>query len=432
MGVAVGDYDADGDADVYCNDAGPNQLYRNNGDGTFSPATAEAGVGNGDRIGAGVNFLDMDADGDLDLFVANYLDFRYDRHEVVTIDGVPAYVSPDHYDPVPNTLYRNEGDGTFRDVTQESGIAQHASWGMGTVCADYDIDGDTDVFVANDVSANFLFENDGRGNFTEVGAVAGVAYDGFGSPQGSMGVDCGDYNRDGLLDFYQTSYQMQHAVLYKNFGSGLFQDVTAATGAGEGTFPHVTWGTGFADFDNDGDRDLFVACGHLQDNIEHYDKSTAYEAPNLLLLNSGDGHFTNVSDRAGDGLLVRRSSRGAALDDLDQDGDTDIVVLNSRTSSTVLRNDSAAGNHWLQLRLVGTRTNRDGVGARVQVMAGDLVQVDEVHSGRGYQSHFGSRLHFGLGPRRRVDRVEVHWIGGGIDVRENVDADQVLTIIERP
>ena len=301
---------------------------------------------------------------------------------------------------------------------------------MGMVSADYDNDGDTDVFVANDVSANFLFQNDGQGKFEEVGLTAGVAYDVFGSPQGSMGVDCGDYDNDGLLDFYQTSYQLQHAVLYRNFGAGMFQDVSAATGAGEGTVPNVTWGSGFVDFDNDGHRDLFVACGHLQDNIESYDRTTSYFARNILLRNTGDGQFVNVSDRAGDGMQVKLSSRGAAFDDLDNDGDIDVVVLNSRREPTVLRNDSPRGNHWLQVRLVGVKTNRDGVGAQVRVTAGDLAQIDEVHSGRGYQSHYGTRLHFGLSRHGRVDRIEVRWIGGGVDVFENVPADRLVTIVE--
>jgi len=327
-------------------------------------------------------------------------------------------------------LYRNNGDGTFTDVSKASGIARHASWGMGMVCADYDNDGDTDIFVANDVSRNFLFRNDGKGRFEEVALVSGVAVDSRGQEQGSMGVDCGDYDNDGRLDFYQTSYETQLAVLFRNVGSGSFDDVTLVTRAGLGTRAKVTWGDGLVDFDNDGDRDIFIACGHLQDNVEKYNDAGEYHATNVLLMNTGKGKFADISDKCGDGLAVKLSSRGAAFNDLDNDGDIDAVILNSRREPTILRNDSPTKNHWLQIRLRGTKTNRDGVGARVKVVAGKLTQIDEVHSGRGYQSHFGMRLHFGLGKLDRIDRVEVRWIGGDVDVLKNVRVDQVLKITE--
>jgi len=430
LGVAAADYDNDGDLDLYLNNYGPNVLYRNNGNGTFSDVTSQAGVANGHRVGAGTCFLDVDNDGDLDLFVSNYLLFSEERHTTITHSGFPAYVGPTHYPADPDTLYRNNGDGTFTDVSEESGIAAHTGWGMGTVCADYDNDGDTDIFIANDLCENFLFQNDGTGKFEEVGLVSGAGYDLSGQEQGSMGVDCGDYDNDGWLDFYQTSYQRQWAILFKNLGGGLLEDVTADTGAGADTLTNVTWGNGFVDFDNDGDRDIFVACGHLHDNADRFDDTTRYHARNVLVMNTGDGKFVNVSDQAGDGMHVKLSSRGAAFDDLDNDGDVDAVILNSRREPTILRNDSPAGHHWLQIRLRGVCSNRDGVGAHVKVIAGDLTQIDEVHSGRGYQSHYGMRLHFGLGPRDRVDRVEVRWIGGGLDVLKDVTVDRVLTIIE--
>ncbi len=430
LGVAAGDYDDDGDLDLYLNNHGPNVLYRNNGDGTFTDVTAAAGVGNGDKVGAGASFFDFDQDGDLDLYVANYLKFSYDAHVPATLHGVAMYADPGHYPPLPDTLYRNNGDGTFTDVSTESGIGAHPGWGMGTVCCDYDDDGDPDVFVANDVSENFLFQNDGTGKFEEVGLMAGVAYDVDGLEHGSMGVDCADFDNDGRFDFHVTSYQHQLATLYKNLGDGLFEDVTVSTGAGAGTLAAVTWGNGLVDLDNDGDRDLFIACGHPQDNVESFDDTSTYMTRNVVLMNTGNGRFVNVSDRCGDGLAVKLSSRAAAFDDLDNDGDLDVVILNARRQPTILRNDSPNENHWLQIRLRGTRTNRDGVGARVKVTAGDLTQIDEVHSGRGYQSHYGTRLHFGLGKRNRVDRIEVRWIGGGVDVVENIAADQRVTITE--
>jgi len=428
LGVCAGDYDNDGDQDLYLNNYGANVLYRNNGDGTFTDVTDKARVANGRKVGAGACFLDIDKDGDLDLYVANYLKFSYETHKVRQIRGVPVYTKA--FPPEADTLYRNNGDGTFTDVSKASGIANHLGWGMGMVCADYDDDGDTDIFVANDISMNFLFRNDGKGKFEEVALTCGVAVDGMGTAQGSMGVDCGDYDNDGRLDFHQTSYSRQLAVLYRNVGSGFFEDVTLVSRAGTGTRVKVTWGHGFVDFDNDGDRDIFVACGHLQDNVEKYDDAMEYHAKNVLLMNTGKGKFANISDKCGSGLAVKLSSRGAAFNDLDNDGDVDAVVLNSRREPTILRNDSPAKNHWLQIRLRGTKTNRDGIGARVKVVSGKLTQIGEVHSGQGYQSHYGMRLHFGLGKLDRVDRVEVRWIGGGVDVLENVRVDQVLRIAE--
>jgi len=431
LGVAVGDYDNDGYQDIYLNNFGQNVLYRNNGNGTFTDVAKQAGVEDSPpHIGAGACFFDMDKDGDLDLFVSHYLEFSYDKHVTTTTMGIPVYANPRFYRPVPNVLYRNNGDGTFTDVSLESGIGQHAGYGMGTVCADFDNDGDTDIFIANDVSENFLFKNDGKGKFEEVGVETGFAYDGQGDEQGSMGVDCGDYNNDGWLDFYVTSYHRQLATLYRNIEGDAFEDVTLATGAGAGTLQNVTWGCSFVDFDNDGDRDIFVACGHLQDNVELYDDTTSYYAQNILLMNTGDGKFVDVSQKSGDGMKVKLSSRGAGFDDLDNDGDVDVVILNSRREPTILRNDSPAKGHLLQVRLKGVKTNRDGVGARVKVTAGNLLLVDEIHSGRGYQSHYGSRLYFGLGGRTKVDRIEVRWIGGGVDVFENIAVDQLVTLTE--
>jgi len=431
LGVCAGDYDNDGDLDLYLNNYGPNVLYRNNGDGTFTDVTQEAGVDAGHEVGAGACFLDMDGDGDLDLYVSNYVDFTYEAHDVSLIWGHPTYVGPRFYPPVPDVLYRNNGDGTFTDVTAASGVAGYNSAGMGTICADYDSDGDTDIIVGSDLRGNLVYENDGKGRFREVGLIAGLAYDAQGVPQGTMGIECADYDNDGRLDFHMTSYQRQLATLYNNAGDGLFEDVTRRTNAGAGSYAHVTWGNGVIDFDNDGDRDIFIACGHLIDNVDTFDGTTSYRARNLVLMNNGRGRFEDVSDQCGDGLAPKLSSRGAAFGDLDNDGDVDVVVLNSRQRPTILRNDSPQANHWLQVRLRGTKTNRDGIGARVTVVAGDLTQIDEVHSGRGYQSDYGKRLCFGLGTRERVDRIEVRWIGGGLDVVRDVRADRLVTITEQ-
>lgn len=434
LGVAVADYDGDGDPDIYVGNFGPNVMYRNNGNGTFTEVARQAGTDHADpqKVGAGVGFLDMDGDGDLDLIVANYLQFSYDMQIRNAIRGVPIYPDPSRFPPWPSNLFRNNGDGSFTDVSEESGVGLHAGRGMGIVCADYDDDGDTDIFVNNDGDpGNFLFRNDGTGKFEEIGAFSGTAFSYSGLAYGSMGVDCGDYDNDRRLDFFVTSYQRQTATLFRNLGNDLFDDVTQTTGAGIGSFNQVTWGCGLVDFDNDGHKDIFYACGHLIDNIDQLDDTTSYLAPPQLLRNNGDGTFDNISETMGDAAGMPSVGRGAGFDDLDNDGRIDVVILNSRRAPTILRNESENANHWLQIHVRGTKTNRDGVGARVTVAAGDLVQIDEVHSGRGYQSHFGSRLHFGLGSRDHVDRIEVRWIGGGVDVVKNVAVDQLLTITEQ-
>jgi hypothetical protein len=430
LGVAAGDYDNDGDLDLYVNNYGPNVLYRNNGNGTFTDVTKQAGVANGHKVGAAAFFLDMDKDGDLDLFVTNYLKFTYQNHLMRTSKGIPKYAGPMDFPPMPNDLFRNDGDGTFTNISEKSGVAEHKGWGMGGVCADYDNDGDTDVYIANDVAANFLFDNDGTGKFEEVGLLAGLAYDIQGNEHGSMGIDCGDYDNDGRLDFYQTSYSLELATLYKNLGDRMFEDVTIVTGAGAGTLSHVTWGNSFVDFDNDGDRDIFITCGHLQDNVELYNDTATTLSRNIILMNTGNGKYVDISNQSGDGMKVKLRSRGAAFDDLDNDGDIDVVILNSRAEPTILRNDSLSKGHWIQVRLRGTKSNRNGVGAQVKVVAGDLTLLDEVHSGRGYQSHYGMRLHFGLGNREKINRIEVRWIGGGIDTLKDITVDQILTITE--
>jgi hypothetical protein len=430
LGVCTGDYDNDGDPDIYLNNYGPNVLYQNNGNGTFTDATRAAGLELDNHFGAGACFLDADGDGDLDLFVANYVDFNLQRHHTSFMNGYPAYVGPLSYPPTTNHFYRNNGNGTFTEASVSSGVAGHSGSGMGVIVADYDNDGDSDLVVGNDLRANFVFQNDGAGRFKEGGLASGLAYDALGNVQGTMGVECADWNNDGWLDFYMTSYQRQLSTLYQNRGGILFEDVTRSTGAGTDTYAQVTWGTGLVDFDNDGHRDIFIACGHLLDNVELFDQTTSYEARNILLRNNRNGKFINVSDASGDGLLPKLSSRGAAFDDLDNDGDIDVVVLNSRRESSILRNDSSPTNHWIQVQLRGTKTNRDGIGARVTVTAGDLTQIDEVHSGRSYQSDFGKRLQFGLGPRQKVDQVRVQWIGGGVDLIREPGVDRLVTIVE--
>lgn len=429
LGVTAADFDNDGDQDLYVNNFGPNVLYRNNGDGTFSDVTGQAGVGNGDKVGAGVCFLDTDADSDLDLYVANYVNFTYENHVPIVIKGKTFQAGPQYYRPVPDTLYRNNGDGTFTDVSGPSGIGSVAGPGMGMVCGDFDDDADTDVFVCNDGQPNFLFRNDGTGKFQEVGLIAGVAYDFSGKENSSMGVDCGDYDNDGRLDMFMTDYQGEMPVLYHNLGDGFFEDATSFARITNALFPVVSWGNGLVDFDSDGDRDLYIACGHF-DRIQDIDDRTAQRVPNFLLMNTGDGKFLDVSRRCGNGLDVVESSRGTGFDDLDNDGDVDVVVLNSHAPPTIIRNESDTGHHWLQVQLRGVKSNRDGVGARVRVIAGDLVQVAEVHSGRGYQSHSGMRLHFGLRQQDNISCIEVRWLGGAVETFSGFGVDRLVTLEE--
>ena len=430
LGICVGDYDNDGHADLYLNNFGPNVLYRNNGGGTFSDVTAKAGVSNGSEVGAGTCFLDIDNDGDLDLFVANYIQYRPEDNKQRIVNGHPAYPGPMLFGPASDTLYRNNGDGTFTDISQASGIANHKGTSMGAIASDYDGDGDTDIIVGNDAMGNYVYQNDGSGSFQEVGLLTGLAYDLHGQGQGTMGVECADYDNDGLLDFYMTSYQKQWATLYKNLGQGYFSDVTMMTGAGIETLPRVTWGTGLVDFDNDGHRDIYIACGHLQDNIGLWDDSGTYRSPNVFLANNGNGKFISASKAAGPGLKPIGSSRGAAFDDLDNDGDVDVVILNSRQAPTILKNASNTDNAWLRVHLRGTKSNRDGVGAMIKVTVGDKHYIDEVRSGRGYQSAYQSQPHFGLGKTSTIQQIEVTWPSGAYDVFQKVPPNQLYKVTE--
>nr|MCU0979598.1 CRTAC1 family protein [Pirellulaceae bacterium] len=344
--------------------------------------------------------------------------------------GRAWYPGPRDFPPQPNRLYRNQGDGSFADVTDTSGIGRHAGSGMGTICFDFDQDGDTDIFVCNDQALNFLFENDGQGRFREVALEAGVACNYAGEPVGSMGADSGDYDHDGWTDLFMTDFQRQKPILFHGLGHGAFEDATLPTGTAVGSFPYVKWGCGMVDFDNDGFEDIFLGCGHLGPGLDETADRTAYQVRPILLRNLDGRRFTDVSAASGDGLQVQVVARGIGCDDLDNDGRVDLVLLSSRHDAVVLRNESPGQQHWTELRLLGRQGNRDAVGSRVRLTAGPLVQTAEVHSGRSYQSHFGSRLHFGLGPHDRLDRLEIHWHGGPVETLENLPANRLLTIAQ--
>ncbi len=443
MGVVAGDFDNDGDEDLYVTNYGANVLFRNEARMRFSDTSKAAGVGDS-RWGVGSAFLDYDNDGDLDLYVANYLDFeladaeRELRPYLAREAGgtaIVGYPHPDNFNGVPDVLYRNDGGGVFADVTKEAGVFNPNGKGMGLACADYDNDGDMDIFVANDQTENFLYRNNADGTFTDVGLASGMAYDRDGRTQSGMGSDFGDYNNDGLPDMILTVYQGESNALYLNEGRGFFSDVAFPADLAVPSLPYVSWGTAFFDYDNDGYRDIFVANGHVLDNVEEFDSSSRYAQPNQIFRNLGADagrrwRFQDVSAAVGIAVSEAHPSRGAAFGDYDIDGDIDIFVLNLNESATLLRNDGGNHNHWLRVKTAGTHGNRNGIGARVRVEAGDLVLTDQVVSGGSYLSHSDLKLSFGLGSREGADRIEVRWPSGIVDVLVDVKANQVITVLE--
>jgi hypothetical protein len=429
----VADYDNDGYEDIFITGYGQNWLLHNNGDGTFTDVTEKAGLGHSSYpgcVGAGCAFLDYDRDGNLDLYVGHYLKFDEATWKPWTLKNVPAYCNPRSFPPVASQLFHNNGDGTFTDVSESSGIGRYNGYAMGVVCSDFDNDGWPDIFVGNDVMENFLFRNKGDGTFEEIGLPAGVAYDQYGDPLGSMGVNVGDYDGDGRPDIIVTDYQGKLTTLYRNLGNMQFQDVTVPTGAGTGSFALVRWGCGLVDFDNDGVPEIFTSAGHLQDSVEQYDRTTTYKERSLLL-QQRSGRFVDVTAGSGAIMATVESSRGAVFGDLNNDGKIDIVMLNARTRPTLMMNETATTNHWVLLKLIGVKSNRSAVGAVARLTAGGRIQVDEVRAGRGYQSAEDLRLHFGLGSTPVIERLEVRWPSQATNVWTNLAADRVIELREK-
>ncbi len=409
MGVVVADFDEDGDPDLFLSNYGVNRLYINQGDGRFCEAAEAIGVVGLFRFGAGNTFFDMDGDGDLDLYCASYVEFTYSQYKVRTIAGHQFHTGPVDYPPAADFLYRNNGDGTFSDVSQATGIAALKAPGMGVLSADFDGDGDFDLFVANDQFANFLLTNDGTGNFVDDGLIAGIGYDLQGKANGNMGVDYADMDGDGLLDLVTTTYQSEMPVYYRAVASGLFIDSTSLAKIDPTLTAHVTWGIGGVDFDNDGDRDLYIACGHFLDNIRFIDDRTDVKVINFLLANDGQGRFRNVTKTAGSAMQVVESSRATGFDDLDNDGAVDVVVLNFNAAPTLARTTAPAAHNALTVELMGTQSNRDAIGSRVTVFdETGRSQAQVVLAGRGYESSYGKRLYFGAGESQFVD-MQVLW-----------------------
>jgi hypothetical protein len=440
MGVAVGDYDNDGFPDLLVLGYGRCILYHNNGDGTFTDVTLRAGVENAGRWASSAAWFDYDNDGRLDLVIANYVDWSPERNFYCGDQGpgMRSYCHPDDFRGQPPTLYHNNGDGTFTDVSKSSGIGTKGGNGLGVVTFDYDNDGWQDIFIANDHMPNFLFHNNRDGTFREVGYAAGVAVSADGLFEAGMGTDAADATGSGRMDLTVTHLDMQLARFYQNLGDQTFDDATLRSKIGYATYHMSGFGTRFMDYDNDGARDLFMANGHVLDNIARYHADTQYAETKLMFRNNGRGIFENVSDLLGPDFQLPRVSRGAAVADFDNDGDLDILVNNNGQAPQLLRNDGGNTNHWLELLLIGTKSNRDGVGARVKLSAGDLMLYDQRKGGMSYQSAQDPRLHFGLGPRSNVAAIEILWPSGNVTKLTNLKSDQIIAIkegvgvVERP
>jgi enediyne biosynthesis protein E4 len=432
MGVAVGDFNNDGFPDLLVLGYGRCILYRNNGDGTFTDITAKAGVENRGRWASSAAWFDYDNDGRLDLVIANYLDWSPDKNFYCgdRAPGMRSYCHPDVYFGQPPALFHNEGDGTFTDVSKSSGVGAKAANGLGVVTFDYDNDGWQDIFIANDSMPNSLFHNNRDGTFREVAYPAGVAVSSDGKSEAGMGVDAADLSGNGRLDLIVTHLDQQLARLYRNMGNQGFDDATLRSKIGFATFHLSGFGARFFDYDNDGARDLFIANGHVLDNIQLYNADVRYAEPKLVFRNSGKGNFENVSDQLGPDLRLPRVSRGVAVGDFDNDGDLDVLVSNNGQAPQLLRNDGGNTNHWLQILLIGAKSNRDGVGARVKAIAGDLVLYDQKKGGMSYQSAQDPRLHFGLGVRTNIDSIEINWPSGIITKLTDLKSDQIIAVKE--
>ena len=427
MAAAAGDVDNDGDVDLYVANFGQDILYRNNGDGTFTDITEAAGIDN-DLWGIAAVYLDFDVDGDLDIFIVNYLVYELSM-PVTTFKGIIGYGHPRSYEGTADVLYENNGNGTFTNIAEAAGVTNPTEGrGMAAVVCDYDNDGFPDIYVTNDTNRNFLYHNNGDGTFTDESLFIGVGYDEKGVAEGSMGVDSGDYNGDGWFDFIIAN--SEKATLYKNEEGLFFTDTTADSGLEQPTLPFVGFSPLFLDYDNDGHLDLFCANGHPQDVIEILMDHETYAQRDQMFRNSGDGTYEDVSETAGAYFTEALVGRAAATADYDNDGDTDIVVMNSNQRAVLLRNDGGNPKNWLGIKLIGTRSNRDGIGAKVTVVTGDMTQIREVKSGSSYASGSDTRLLFGLAAHRHVEKITIVWQSGAVQVLEDVSVNQILRVVE--
>jgi hypothetical protein len=433
FGCVAGDVDGDGDRDLYVTHYGPDVLYRNRGDGTFADVSAAAGVGD-PLWSTSAGMADADGDSDLDLYVANYVDFALENH-LYCGENRPGYRTvchPKNYDSQPDVLYRNRGDGTFEDVSARAGVVDRDGKGLGVVWGDYDDDGDQDIYVANDDTPNFLWRNRGDGTFEEVGGPAGVALSEDGVPQAGMGTDMADYDGDGRLDIIVTNLAEETNELYRNDGGGLFSDRTFVSGIGPASLLFLGFGTFFFDPDHDGDLDLFVANGHIIDNIALYSDTITFEQPMHLYRNLGDGRFAPPAEDWGDPFRGRYVGRGAVPFDFDDDGDEDILMTQNGRPPVLLRRAGPPPAHWVTLTLAGRPPNRDAIGAKVTIEAGGRRQVRYARTALSYLSQGDPRIHFGLGDAASVDRVLVRWPGrrGALEEFSGIAVDRFATLEE--
>jgi hypothetical protein len=436
QGVCVGDYDNDGWEDLYVTYYGKNRLYHND-HGVFTDQAAKAGVaGSGKAWGTGCAFVDYNRDGRLDLIVANYVNFDPATTPVpgdgssCRWKGVPVMCGPRGLKGSKNILYENRADGTFVDVTSKAHIDQtNGQFGFSVSTFDFDDDGWPDIYIADDSAPNVLYHNNRDGTFTDVAVMAGVAYNEDGREQAGMGATVADYNGDATLDLFKTNFSDDTPTLYRNNGNGIFTDVTYAAGLGLHT-QYLGWGTMFFDFDNDGWPDLILVNGHVYPEVDKFHLGAEYLEPRLLYHNNGDGTFSDFSENAGPGISTTSSGRGLAVGDLWNDGQLSVVISNMNAKPSLLVNTLRSGNHWISLKTVGTRSNRDGIGAKISVKVGKRVLVDEVRSGSSYLSQNDLRVHFGLGSASKIDYVQVRWPSGSVDKFINLPVDAIHTLKE--
>ncbi|MGE0130509.1 MAG: CRTAC1 family protein [Blastocatellales bacterium] len=439
MGVCAGDYDNDGWEDLYVTCFGANRLYRNNGDGAFTDVAAKAGVAD-PRWSTGAAFGDYNNDGRLDLFVANYVDLKLDalpefgKGKNCQFQGLPVQCGPQGLKGAGDSLFRNNGDGTFTAVSKLAGVAdQEGLFGLGVAWCDFNEDGYTDLYVANDTGANYLYQNKGDGTFSEIGLMSGAALSEDGKAQASMGVAIGDYDHRGRWSVFATNFSDEYNAFYRHEKGFAFTDVSYATQTGRSSLPYVGWGCGFFDYDNDGWLDLLVVNGHVYPQLAAAKLKIAYAQRKLLYRNNRNGAFAEIGAEAGQVLNEPSVSRGAAFGDLDNDGDVDVVINNLDGAPTVLRNDGGNRNNFVVINLtglIGGKSNRSAFGARVKVTAGDLVQVAERRSGGSYISQNDLRLHFGLEKRTKIDAVEIRWPSGVVEKLTNVPVNSFVNIEE--
>src|SRR5580693_905126 len=436
MGVAVADFDNDGWLDIYVTGYGGNVLYRNLGNCKFEDVTERAGV-RGGGFSTGAAWADYDRDGHVDLFVSRYVHVdinnlpEFGRDKFCRYKGVLVQCGPWGLQGESDLLYRNRGDGTFEDVSLRAGVHDsEGRFGLGVVWGDYDNDGWPDLFVANDAGANYLYHNNHNGTFTDIALMAGVALSGDGQEQGNMGVDFGDYDHDGWLDLIDTTFADQPKTLYRNLGREGFEDASRTAQISQASLLYVAWGTGFVDVDNDGWPDILVANGHVYPQVDTIKEGARYREPVFLHLNKHDGTFEDASAAAGLADLLLASRRGVAFGDVWNDGAMDALILNVGEPPTLLRNHLTNGNHWVEFKLEGTKSNRAAIGARLTMHSGKLVQFNEVRGGGSYLSQNDLRLHFGLGTSNKIDSVEISWPSGLTERLGDVAIDQIHTIEE--